>query len=484
MALGIGRGIRVSRADLARRPMPAEEGAQPCPGGIGAGDGNGRERAAVQEQAGGVGEPSVAGGALDGDQHGVLTEEAAGRGQPHERGEPDRHRPERDRHDGTQPTHVAEQIGPDPVDDHTRAQEEQRLERAVREQMEDRGLLGAGGERPGHVGELADRGIGQHPLQVLLRQGGEGGAEHAERGGDREQVQRRPGGEKCRVEPRDDEDAGRDHRGGVDERADGGGTGHRVGQPGVQRHLGALAGHPGEQQHRRGDHGRGGHVRNFLDHLVNAETARREAQREDPEQEADIAQPGDEERLHRRPGVRPILPPVPDQQVGAQAHDLPADVQDDQVARVDDQEHRAGEEGDECRVRRITRLVPHISDRIHLYGQCHDRHQDGHQRREAVHTELQRDGDGTSVDHGERAPGRARQVLGPEPSAARRAGGRAALSRSGTEPQGAGDPDRQRRRHGGGGDHEPRRATVRDPVGRAAHPPRCQQRGGGSEERQ
>ena len=42
--------------------------------------------------------------------------------------------------------------------------------------------------------------------------------------------------------------AGRNHRGGVDERADGRGAFHRVGQPNVQRKLRAFAARPGHQQ--------------------------------------------------------------------------------------------------------------------------------------------------------------------------------------------------------------------------------------------
>ena len=50
-------------------------------------------------------------------------------------------------------------------------------------------------------------------------------------------------------------DAGRDHRGRVDQGADGRGAFHRVGQPDMQRKLGALAAGPGQQQqaNRRAD---------------------------------------------------------------------------------------------------------------------------------------------------------------------------------------------------------------------------------------
>ncbi len=51
-----------------------------------------------------------------------------------------------------------------------------------------------------------------------------------------------------RIDSRDEEDAGGDHGGGVDERADGGGAFHGVGQPDVERDLSGFAGCSAEDE--------------------------------------------------------------------------------------------------------------------------------------------------------------------------------------------------------------------------------------------
>ena len=65
--------------------------------------------------------------------------------------------------------------------------------------------------------------------------------------GDREAL------EEDRVQARDEEHAGDDHGGGVDQRRHRRGAGHRVGEPGVERELAALADDADEQADRAGE---------------------------------------------------------------------------------------------------------------------------------------------------------------------------------------------------------------------------------------
>ena len=65
------------------------------------------------------------------------------------------------------------------------AEEEQRLEERVREQVEDGHRIRAHAQRQEHVAELADRGVGQHALDVVLHQGDGGRQNRGERADDR-----------------------------------------------------------------------------------------------------------------------------------------------------------------------------------------------------------------------------------------------------------------------------------------------------------
>lgn len=107
------------------------------------------------------------------------------------------------------------------MDDHTGREEQDGLERTVREEVEDGGSAVADGEGAGHVAELADRRVGEHALDVVLCQCGESGADHRDGGHHGEDDEGGGGGREDGEEPGDEVDAGGDHRRGVDQRGDG-----------------------------------------------------------------------------------------------------------------------------------------------------------------------------------------------------------------------------------------------------------------------
>ena len=291
-------------------------------------------------------------------EHSFLGEEAGERRQARQRGEADGHRGEGDRHRLAQPAHVRHQVCPDDVDHRAGGEEEQGLEGGVGQEVV--GRRGRGTDREGgqHVGQLADGGVGQNSLDVVLRECGQCAAQHGDAGNDGHHRQGRRRGEEHRIEPGNEIDAGCDHRGCVDQRTDGRRSGHRVGQPGVQRELRRLAHDPAQQQ-QGGDRCRvllsppDGGVRMF----VMRERSRRDGQREDAEQEADVTEAGDHERLDGAALRVRLLPVVADQEVGADTHHLPPDQQDEQVVGEDDQHHGGGEQRHEGGVRRIARVA-------------------------------------------------------------------------------------------------------------------------------
>ncbi len=89
-----------------------------------------------------------------------------------------------------------------------------------------------------------------------------------------------------------------------------------------------------------------------------------------------------------------LLVPMPDQQVGADAHDLPADQQHQQVVRDHDREHRAGEQGQDDVEPREPHVAVHVAERVHVDGERDGCDDDEHHRREAVdvlpHLEVER----------------------------------------------------------------------------------------------
>jgi hypothetical protein len=86
------------------------------------------------------------------------------------------------------------------------------------------------------------------------------------------------------------------------------------------------------------------------------------AQREDAEQEPDVAEPGHQERLRRPVARLPLLPVLADQEVRADAHHLPADEEHEQALGRYHQRHGRGEDEDEGSVGRVARICPEVGD--------------------------------------------------------------------------------------------------------------------------
>ena len=92
----------------------------------------------------------------------------------------DEERPVSPRHVLAQSAHAPHVLLVMHGDDHRAGgEEEQRLEERVRHEVENRGGIGGGAERDGHVAQLRERRIRHHALDVVLRERDE---RHEERG--------------------------------------------------------------------------------------------------------------------------------------------------------------------------------------------------------------------------------------------------------------------------------------------------------------
>ena len=133
------------------------------------------------------------------------------------------------------------------VDHAARAQEQQRLEEGMGEQVEHRRAIGANAGGEEHVTQLRTGGIGDHPLDVVLRQA-DGGSVNCGDAADQRHHRRGNRGEFVQLRTAaHHHHARRHHGGGMDQRGHRGWAFHRVRQPHMQEELRALAHRADEQ---------------------------------------------------------------------------------------------------------------------------------------------------------------------------------------------------------------------------------------------
>ena len=204
-------------------------------------------------------------------------------------------------------------------------EEQERLEEGVGQQMEDRRDVAAQAKRQHHVAELADRRVGKHALDVdddERKQRRYQGCRTAD-GGDRHPrvvrhlVDREHTGDQV--------DAGDDHRRSVDQCGNRRRAFHGIRQPNMKRELRGLArcsGEHAEPKDRQDVHANQARDGEFLN-LGDVKRARLHPDQDDRQQQAKIAQPGDDKRLHGRLGGGRLVEPEADQQIRRKPHQLP-----------------------------------------------------------------------------------------------------------------------------------------------------------------
>ena len=273
-----------------------------------------------------------------------------------------------DRHQLAQCTHTAHVLFVvHAVDDRTGTEEQQRLEERVSHHVEDGGGVRTGTNRQEHVAELADRGVGQHLLDVVLGDGDTGCVERrgsTDDGDDRGRIA--AGDVQDRADAAHQIHTSGDHRGRVDQGRHRGGAFHRVGQPQVQRQLRTLPAGADEGEQRDGCGGG--------DAEAGCGTVdRRVVQRADcPE--------GEEHRHHEAPVAHAVgdecllagsrgavlFVPEADQEVRAGAHTLPAEERDQHVRAEHQHEHAECEQVEVQEELAEPRIAVHVADGVEV----------------------------------------------------------------------------------------------------------------------
>ena len=290
-----------------------------------------------------------------------------------------------------------------------RAEKQQGLEKSVSHQVKDSGSEGAYATRQKHVSQLADGGIGERSLDIGLHQrdgGGEkcGGAANR---GDGKHGQRRLDEEHVRA--RHHVHARGHHGGGMDQRADGRGAFHGVGQPDVKRELCRFSGGPGEQE--QGNcckhsvasrfHGHGGGIAEDGREIERAKLAEEQKQ---SQQETEIADAVYPKRLIAR--IRSGFPQEPEsnQQIAAQAHAFPSHEEHQVVRRQHQHQHEKHEQVEIGEKSAIAGVVLHVADGIEMDEPADAGHHEQHDQRELIDLQSEIRAQAPSLDPGEVRP--------------------------------------------------------------------------------
>src|SRR5437868_9066438 len=156
---------------------------------------------------------------------------------------------------------------------------------------------------------------------------------------------------------------------------------HGIGQPNVQRKLRGFADGPAKNQENcNGQKSRvAGDTPQLRNDVVEKDGTSRTPDHENAEHETKIANSISDEGLFSGIGGGIALEPVADEQIGAQADQLPEDEQHHEIVREHDAQHREHEERKGSEITRFAGIVPHVTERINMNktADAGDKHEHG-----------------------------------------------------------------------------------------------------------
>src|ERR1700678_3721196 len=169
------------------------------------------------------------------------------------------------------------------------------------------------------------------------------------------------------MSPRNHVDAGGDHGGGMNERGDGRGALHSVGQPDIEGQLRAFSGCADEKAET--DDGEDSAVpcglkRESGRQSFKAERAEGGEHEENSDEKTEIADAVDDEGFFASGGRGAALEIKPDEQIRCETDTLPADKHEKEVAGEDQDDHEKEEQIEEAEVARVTWLAAHVAEGV------------------------------------------------------------------------------------------------------------------------
>ena len=195
----------------------------------------------------------------------------------------------------------------------------------------------------------------------------------------------------------------------MDERGDGRGAFHRVGQPDKQRNLRGLPRRADKEQQRDNRHGaergfrteRGDASR----HILEVERAEPREDQQHAEDESPVADAVDNEGFLAGIGRGLFLIPEADQQVRTEPDAFPPDEHHEEVRAQHEHEHERREQVQVGEVPRVlgVGLLVHVRRRIHVDQQPDAGDHENHHGRERVQPQREGDREIARADPGERA---------------------------------------------------------------------------------
>ena len=217
-----------------------------------------------------------------------------------------------------------------------------------------------------------------------------------------------------RIDARDEIDAGSDHRGGVNERGDGRGAFHRVGQPDVQRKLAALAGGSGKDEQADGAGGGEAEASVLREQagerpafhgagavVIEEQRAGLSEEPDDAEEKEDVADARGEEGFLGGGGGGGLLIPEADEQVGGEADQFPAHEEQQDAVGDDDAEHGSGKEREEAEEAGEVLVVGHVADGVDEDEQADEADHHEHDGGERIEDPAEIDGGRAELEPGE-----------------------------------------------------------------------------------